>query len=784
MTGSRALVAFMLVVGGGADARASPSARGYAGVTALPDDGQVEVTAPVPRPIEAAPLESLPTEPAPLEAPVRAPRTDVRVVRVDTDALGGSTRADAFAHAGARTVVPVGRAIERGATSVGEVLDRVPGVRALDGIAGSSGPTRLNVAVRGASPRLSEDATVLLDEVPIAMAPYSQPELSLFPISLFAIDRIDAVRSGATTRFGPTTVGGVFNLVSKPIPTAPEVRVASRVDQWGAFQGAAAFGTTAGKLGVWAEYAPQAGRSFRDHSRFEVHGTMLKLAYAFGPKVELASTTHGYVEATELPGGLSRADYFEDPRQGLRPDDHFDGWRAGEALKLKIRPGAGHEVALVGWYNRSHRRIRLRSTSDVGMVELPRDYHVVGFEPRYSVKLTHARGPYHVLGVGMRGVLELSHLRRFNDPDALPRELQFDQDVRLGALAAFVEDELYLADEAVVLRAGIRGELARMSGRDNLEAMVDPEAALIARTYAQPLPSASIRYDPIDEVGLFVGYSRSFKAPTVQSVTTAESTGRQQLDPVIADSVELGVKMAEVAGLYGELTGWVRNYQNLLDEGEATVDPIGNWYGGGAEVELEWEPGELWKPLVGSSMYAGYAATETRIYDSLAFNGRRVPWFPRHEAWGGMVYAFPVSCSFFESLPGPEDCRALSLGADVTWSGAQFSYFDNDGSLGPPNGATGLIPDYMLVDVYLKFRTLLPRAWAFNLSLGVKNVADMPWFYRTDDLNRGILPQRPRTFFVGIDIAYTFFGSAERARKRREGASSRHAGAASLDGRR
>lgn len=770
MARARALVVVaVLCAGGSGRAQAEPSSRPYVGVSATPHDGPAEVIAP-PEPPRPEPVV-VPPEAAPLEAPTRraaVPRPDVRVVRVDTDALGGSTRAEAFAHAGARTVVSVRRAMERGAGSVGEALDRVPGVRALDGIAGTAGPTRLNVAVRGASPRLSEDATVLLDEVPIAMAPYSQPELSLFPISLFSIDRIDAVRSGATTRFGPTTVGGVFNLVSKPIPAAPEIRVASRVDQWGSFQGAAAFGTTVGKFGVWAEYAPQAGRGFREHSSFRVHGTMLKLAYAIGPRMELASTTHGYVEGTELPGGLTREQYDRDPTASFRPDDRFDGWRVGEALKFKFRPREDHEIAVIAWYNRSYRRTRLRSNADVGVVELPRNYHVVGVEPRYSVALRHKGGAYHMLGVGLRGVLEQAHLLRFNNPDALPRERFLDEDTRLGALAAFAEDELYLADETVVLRAGVRGELARISGRDNIEANVDPEAALLARTYAQALPSASIRYDPIDELGVFLGYSRSFKAPTVQSIANTETAMRAPLDPVIADSVEAGVKLAELVGLYGEATGWFRNYRNLLDEGEATVDPIGNWVGGGTEVELEWEPGELWQPLIGANVYGGYAFTHSRIYDSNAFNGNRVPWFPRHEAWGGMAYSFPWRCSFFAGLPGPDDCRALQIGADLTYSGSQYAYFDNDDTLGPPNGATGLIPSYMLVDVYLKFRTLLPKAWAVNLSLGVKNVADTPWFYRTDDLNRGILPQRPRTFFIGIDIAYTFFDAAERARARQK----------------
>ncbi len=756
-------------------AQAAP--RGYDGATAVPAQAPIDRSRVAPTPARsdddppdrraAAPGLVLPAEAAPLEPPRRgAPPQSRRVVRVDTNALGGSTREDAFHHAGARTVIPVARAIERGAASVGEALDRVPGVRALDGIAGSSGPTKLNVAVRGASPRLAEDATVLLDEVPIGMAPYGQPQLSLFPVSLFSIDRVDAVRSGAAVRFGPTTVGGVFNLVTKPIPTVPEIRVASRVDRWGNVQGAASMGTTVKKLGVWAEYAPQGGRTFREHSEFVVHSGLLKLAYALGPRAELASTTHGYFEDTSLPGGITLAQYGVDPFSSTRDGDRFRGWRIGEALKFVLRPRRDHEFAVMAWYNRSARTNRFDTRTDSGIVNLPRDYHVVGVEPRYAVRLSHRSGPYHMLGFGVRGVFERGHEQRFDALAPLPPQLSIDEDTRLGALAVYAEDELYLADESVVLRGGVRGEFARLSGRDNLEAQIDPARSVLSRGYAQALPSASIRYDPIDEFGVFLGYSRSFKAPTFYTVALVETNGLKT-DPITADSLELGLKLAELGGFYGEATGWARLYRNILDEGEATVDYIGSWYGGGAELDLEWEPGEVWDELVGSSLYGGWAWVDTTIVrSSSGFNGNAMPWFPRHEAWAGLAYAFPFRCSFFAALPGPDDCRGLQLGADLTYSGKQFSYFDNDGTLGPPNGATGVIPAYTLVDVYLKFRTLLPRAWAVNLSLGVKNIANTSWFYRTDDLNRGILAQRPRTFFIGLDIAYTFFGAPERARAR------------------
>jgi outer membrane receptor for Fe3+-dicitrate len=176
----------------------------------------------------------------------------------------------------------------------------------------------------------------------------------------------------------------------------------------------------------------------------------------------------------------------------------------------------------------------------------------------------------------------------------------------------------------------------------------------------------------------------------------------------------------------------------------------------------------VWRDLEGSSLYAGYAYIDTRIYASNNFNGNAMPWFPMHELWSGFAYAFPWRCGFFASLPGPDDCRALKLGADVTYSATQFSTFDNDRSLGRAKGDTGLIPAYALVDVYLKFTTMLPRAWVLNLSLGIKNVANTAWYYRTDDLNRGILAQRPRTFFVGLDIGYTFFDAHARAEARRK----------------
>ncbi|MCO6798148.1 TonB-dependent receptor plug domain-containing protein, partial [Pseudomonas aeruginosa] len=85
--------------------------------------------------------------------------------------------------AGARTVVDRQRIEASGAASIGDAMRRIPGVQVTDnsGTAGSS--VSLNIGVRGLTGRYSPRSTVLLDGVPLAVAPYGQPQLSFAPTS-------------------------------------------------------------------------------------------------------------------------------------------------------------------------------------------------------------------------------------------------------------------------------------------------------------------------------------------------------------------------------------------------------------------------------------------------------------------------------------------------------------------------------------------------------------------------------------------------------------------------
>ena len=674
-----------------------------------------------------------------------------REIVVDASVLGKAGALDVFTHAGGRTVVDQEEARQRGATNVGELLERAPGVRSIEGNSGlGSQDTKLQVAVRGVNPRLSSRATVLLDEIPIAPAPYGQPQLSLFPLSLFSVAKVDVVRGGATARYGPQTSGGVFNLVSNPIPEHPMVAVFAQGDSNLDFGLGGAYGATHGRFGMYLEYAPRVGRSWREHSDKQVHGGLAKFAWQFTPRLRLASTSHGFFEDSELPGGLNRAQYNEDPFQSVRPFDVFRGMRVGTALKLEWQPSDRQELDVSGYYNHSYRSTRIASNG-AEQRELvdqflyrPRRYDVFGIEPRWTMRFDAKRADFsHQLSIGARAAYEVAAMFTYTE-DVAGELLTADDDARTAAYAGYINEKLIFLGGDLYLDLGVRLEYIQLSRRSNLENLA------IGRNYWAPLPAASLWYAPIDELALFAAYGRSFGPPQYLQVTVAGD--EEQLEPETSNSAELGIKLLELAGLYGEATAWYKEFTNFIDVGQESFDIIPKIHIWGIESELEWYPAEVFDGRFGEpSIYAGYGWTNSRVR-GLAIDGNRMPWYPEHEAWAGAGYGFRFG---------------LALGFDFSYTGRQFTDYQNREQEDGDTAATGPIPDYGLVNLWVRMRAPLPRQWRLEFTGGIKNVADTRYFSRTDDRNAGILVGRPRTFYLSVGLAHDFLPASDRERRRR-----------------
>lgn len=706
-----------------------------------------------PRPEDPIPGdESVPVDDEPLEEGVGDDGSQpVREIVVDASVLGKADAMDVFTHAGGRTTVSQEQSRERGATSVGEALDRASGVRTVEGNSGlGSQDTKLQVAVRGVSPRLSSRATVLLDEIPIAPAPYGQPQLSLFPVSLFSIAKIDVIRGGATARYGPQTSGGVFNLVSNPIPEHPSVSVFAQGDSNRDVSLGTAYGATHGRFGMYLEYAPRFGSSYREHSDKQVHGGMAKFAWQFNPRLRLLSISHAYWENSELPGGLSRAAYDEDPYQSLRPFDLFEGWRAGTALKLDWQPNDRQNLKVAGWYNHSYRSTTIASNAalDRALVDQfltrPRAYDVMGVEPRWSIRVNHEQAEVsHQISVGARAAYEIAEMYTYTE-DVGGVLLTGDDDARTAAYAAYVNEKLILLGGDLAIDAGVRLEFIQLARRSNLESFA------LRRNYWAPLPAASLWYAPLDQLALFTAYGRSFGPPQYLQVTVAPS--ENQLEPENADSVELGFKLLELAGIYGEVTGWYKGFSNYIDVGQDSFDIIPKIHIWGVESELEWYPSEAFDGNFGEpGLYAGYGWTDSYLV-GLTFVGKQMPWYPEHEVWAGTSYGFDFG---------------LELGVDFNWQSRQYTDYENREQEDLDTAAYGPIPSYATVNVWTRMQTPLPRGWRLEFTGGIKNVGDTRYFSRTDDRNAGILAGRPRTFYFNVGFAHDFLPKSMREPRRR-----------------
>ena len=153
---------------------------------------------------EASATESTPVEPKPLKIPL-------------TEIIG--TSPTAMDHIPGSGKVVTSESIQNNHRfTINEALREVPGVHIRDeeglGI-------RPNIGIRGLDPTRSRKVHIMEDGVPIMMMPYADPSSYYFP-PIFRFDRIEVLKGSGQLMYGPQTIGGVINLITRMPPPTPE----------------------------------------------------------------------------------------------------------------------------------------------------------------------------------------------------------------------------------------------------------------------------------------------------------------------------------------------------------------------------------------------------------------------------------------------------------------------------------------------------------------------------------------------------------------------------------
>ncbi|MGO4811982.1 TonB-dependent receptor family protein [Cupriavidus sp. 2MCAB6] len=648
-------------------------------------------------------------------------------VQVTGNWLGTGLENSVKTFAGARTVVNEQQIEQSGAASIGDVMRRIPGVQSTDNSGTAGSAISLNIGVRGLTGRYTPRSTVLLDGIPMAVAPYGQPQLSFAPVSLGNIESIDVVRSGGAVRYGPQNVGGVINFNTKPIPDGPEITGDASIreniytegggsnTQYSAFVGT----TLENGLGLALLYSGMAGREWRKGSDDDVNDVALKFSYDITGRSRVYGKMSYYDVRSRTPGGLTVAQYNADPFQNTRPNDYWSGNRTGFDLGYVNTISASQEFEIRTFFNDSYRQSTLQQSA-TQIAHQPRNYSTFGIEPRYTQRV--ALGPtLHDITVGYR------YIRERGDDNAYNQSLvtgvagpttTFDN--ATDAHAVYIDDRIAIGSWRIV--PGVRFEhidttRQQRGATSQFESMNN-----------KALPSINVSYLVNNAWIMFADYSTSFGP--VQNTQLNSQTPNNPLQPEVARTFELGTRWTDNR-IKAELTAFKIKFDNQILQVPglfpATFQNIGATDHDGVESAIDYTFDRAGL-LAGLNVYANYTYTRA-IQKSGATAGQDVPFYSRNTDTIGARY----------------DWRNWTFNVSTTHQSSQYSDLANTVAESA-DGSVGRIPGFRTWNLQAMFK--VPQWKRTDITIGLNNVFDKRYYTRTTDSNAGRLVGAPRMVYI------------------------------------
>ncbi|HEY4295992.1 MAG TPA: TonB-dependent siderophore receptor [Paraburkholderia sp.] len=655
-------------------------------------------------------------------------------ISVSSDWLGTGLQNSVKTFAGARTVVDREQINQSGATSIGDVMRRIPGVQSTDNSGTAGSAISLNIGVRGLTGRYTPRSTVLLDGIPLAVAPYGQPQLSFAPVSLGNIESIDVVRSGGSVRYGPQNVGGVINFKTREIPSTPGLTADASVreNMYTAGGGSnTTYNTFLGTqldngLGVALLYSGMTGRDWREGSDERVNDLALKFRYELTPTSEFYGKFSYYDVKSRTPGGLTVAQYNEDPFQNTRPTDYWNGDRKAVDIGYLNTISANQEFEIRAFYNESYRNSALINSAGTQLQFQPRNYNTLGIEPHFTQRFTLGALQNDVT-VGYRYVRERGDDNSYNQTLAtgvIGPTSTFDNST--DAHAAYLDDRIAFGRWR--LTPGVRFEHIESTRLDQTRNQT------FETTNNKLLPAVNLSYLVTPALTLFTDYSTSFGP--VQNLQLNSQSATNPLQPELAKTFEVGARWTSKR-IHAELTAFDMRFDNQILQVAGITPPtfqnIGATRHQGIETAIDYAFPED-SVLAGLDAYANFTYTKA-IQKSGPTAGLDVPFYSRITDTLGLRY----------------ETHGWTFNVSSTHQSSQYSDLANTVAE-TPDARVGRIPGFRVWDMQANWK--IPGWKGSDLTLGLNNIADKRFYTRNVDGNPGRMVGAPRMVYVQGHFVY------------------------------
>ncbi|GAA4282210.1 TonB-dependent receptor family protein [Gaetbulibacter aestuarii] len=647
------------------------------------------------------------------------------------------------------------------------VFAKMPGVNLWD-MDGSG--TQMNIGTRGTDAHRSIEMNMRQNGYNTNSDIFGYPE-NHYAVPMQAVDHIQLLRGSAALQFG-SQFGGMMNYIIKSGDPSKAFTLESEqtLGSFDMFNSFNAIGGTKGKINYYAFYNNRHSDGWRPNSDYQYQAYYAHVKFNFSKKGSVAFQFSHNDTKKQIAGGLTDAQFQENPRQSNRARNYFDPRINIPALIFKYQFSKKTRLKLTAngiWGDRSSVQfinppnVNDTINTDLGSYnprQVDRDFYH-GFTT--EARLLHKYQIKNVAGVLSGGIRYFNQstdrkqkgkgTTESNNDLSLIGSYGIDLEFHTTNYAVFVENMLKLTN-TFSITPGFRYEVinSRLSGViDNASFPVSYEG-----NRAFPLFGLGLQLQATKAMQLYGNISQAYRPYLYANVTPADQLG--VIDPDLKDSkgydIDLGYR-GQISDLldfdvdafylfYGNKIGKLTETNSDNSTYQYTTN-IGNSVAKGLEAYASLS---LLKTL-------GYPIQhkDIRVFSSLAYTNAR------YESGQVSIDGTNVSLSGnrVEGVPDWIERAGLEFRSKQISTTLEMSYVSskfNDANNTPfsSNGVVGYDPAYTLFDWAFNWRFLDH----YHISAGINNITDRQYFSRRITMypGPGILPGVGRSFYFSFGI--------------------------------
>jgi Fe(3+) dicitrate transport protein len=675
--------------------------------------------------------------------------------------------------------------IERRPFTVREALNNVPGINIVGEDAFVLSP---NIGIRGLDPRRTSRTLLLEDGMPLFLAPYGDPSAH-YSTPLQRVNRIEVVKGSGQILYGPQTIGGMINFVTKPVPKdgfAGSVQATAGNNDFTGLHANVGYGTEQG--GIMIDALQNKGDGIRDNHKFDVQEFTIKGQLNLTDRQTLIAKVGYYEEDSNVSEtGLGEIDYARDKFQAPSgKNDTFKQERKTLQLQHIFQFDDTTKLSTQAYYSDTY-RVSFRQTdapggfdedapgSSTGVTVLercpgddtateanaetcggrhrPRSYQYYGFEPRLDFQ-HNLFGLQSDAVVGFRYHQEDIKRRQFRGNDARAQSLSFlkanaeragipgsvadfREDIRIDvdARSYYAQNTFYAGDWSFT--PGVRYEDLKIN-TTVLQAGGNAGFSTSTNRISEVLPGFGMAWNGIANTTVFAGVHKGFAPPRPDrdlSGFTIDNT-----DPETSVNWELGLRSSYFKGIKFESTLFHTKVKDVvINGGNGSFVNGGESEQTGIEFAGRVDFGTIYNTphniyLQGSytNVFKADFTKDGEVAEDGIVDGDRLPYAPRHIASVSLGYQHPVGFDVRVGVDyvSRQEVDAFARALDPV-----------DAAL---SGLAGDIPAYTLLNMSANYRPVGSKASYF---LSGYNLADREYLASRVD---GMAVGRGRQVIAGI----------------------------------